>query len=427
MFDYLQKYQQIPAEIRAKLDNASVKANIHQLEQQYRVSLFNIVMKVMVRDIPLDRLSFYLAENEGMNKEQAQKLVADLQANVFSLVQDYLSKPLYEPINIDQLVQHNRDISPSASTEPHNINFSETLEVKLNEFVSHQKIVKKSAELNRLRQIAKTYLLGVRNQQAFVDIATKTVAEGGLGLSADKALSLVAELNNIKQNLEFEARQQVNIQPPAKPIDKLIKQSIVEDFESELLANLRQIDKQPRYDLKTEYELTAGTKPETKLLTSTTEAEQEIVKQPTVKEAAVNQPAAVVVPLDQRVTDAKTGKIRMDDVKFIPKTLTPIDELATISLKKFRYLGPTATERTKKIKEKIDLLTEYGYSKRLQGINAWRHSPLNLLYLKIGQLSIEKGVSAEEILTKGAPELGEDILTLDEFKAILELNKQLRF
>ncbi len=44
MFDYLQKYQQIPAEIRAKLDNASVKANIHQLEQQYRVSLFNIVM-----------------------------------------------------------------------------------------------------------------------------------------------------------------------------------------------------------------------------------------------------------------------------------------------------------------------------------------------------------------------------------------------
>ena len=192
MFDYLQKYKQIPAEIRAKLDNASVKANIHQLEQQYRVSLFNIVMKVMVRDIPLDRLSFYLAENEGMNKEQAQKLVADLQANVFSLVQDYLSKPLYEPINIYQSVQHNRDISPSASTEPHNINFSETLEVKLNEFVSHQKIVKKSAELNRLRQIAKTYLLGVRNQQAFVDIASKTVAEGWLGLSADKALSLVA-------------------------------------------------------------------------------------------------------------------------------------------------------------------------------------------------------------------------------------------
>ncbi len=39
MFDYLQKYQQVPADVKAKLDNPAVKSFIHHLEQEYHISL----------------------------------------------------------------------------------------------------------------------------------------------------------------------------------------------------------------------------------------------------------------------------------------------------------------------------------------------------------------------------------------------------
>ena len=81
----------------------------------------------------------------------------------------------------------------------------------------------------------------------------------------------------------------------------------------------------------------------------------------------------------------------------------------------------------KKIKEKIDLLAEYGYGKKLQGIDAWRHSPLNMLYLKIGQLSIASEQTAEQILNEQVNHSQEENLTFDEFKAIMNLNKQIRF
>jgi len=439
MFDYLQKYQQVPADIKTKLDNPAIKSLIHHLEQEYHISLFTIIIKVIVKDIPLSRLSFYLVENEGLDKEQAQKLVADLQANVFILVNDYLSKPVVEPVNIDKIVQNNQSpIAPVLATA-NDVAFIDIIENALNKFVSQQALVKKAADLNRLRQIAKTFLLGVRNASAFTDIAIKAVAEGGLSLTAEQASILVEQLNNIKKDLDQQARKQINVQPLARPTDELIKQSIVQDFESDLLVSLRQIDNKEHSDLKTESELVSGAVEMTKLLPPATEEknkeqtgqtippnEVSAASKP-VEERPINQVAAVVIPLDQRITDVKTGKIRMDDVKFTPKTLTPIDELATISLKKFRYLGSTAAERAQKIKEKIDLLSEYGYSKRLQGIDAWRHSPLNSLYLKIGQLSIDKGQPAEQILAATAQQGKEDTLTLDEFKAILTLNKQLRF
>ena len=439
MFDYLQKYQQVPADVKAKLDNPAVKSFIHHLEQEYHISLFSIIIKVMVKDIPLSRLSFYLVENEGLDKEQAQKLVADLQANVFILVNDYLSQPVVKPVNINKVVQDNQPLTTSTSATNNNFIFTDIIENALNKFVSQQTLVKKATDLNRLRQIAKTFLLGVRNESAFTDIATKEVAEGGLSLTTEQVSVLLEQLNSIKKDLDQQARKQISAQPLTRPTDELIRQSIVQDFESDLLVSLRQIDNKEYLDLKTESELAPGAVETAKLLPPITEEkhkeqagqtitpnEASVAPKP-AEEQLVNQAAAVVIPLDQRTTDIKTGKIRMDDVKFTPKTLTPVDELATISLKKFRYLGSTAAERAQKIKEKIDLLSEYGYSKRLQGINAWRHSPLNSLYLKIGQLSIDRGQPAEQILAEAAQQGEEDTLTLDEFKAILTLNQQLRF
>ena len=92
MFDYLQKYQQIPADVRARLDTPLIKATIQQLEDTYHLSLAVLLIKIMVKEVPISRLSYYLSESNGLSGEQAQKLTAELQAKVLVVVQNYLAK-----------------------------------------------------------------------------------------------------------------------------------------------------------------------------------------------------------------------------------------------------------------------------------------------------------------------------------------------
>lgn len=444
MFDYLQKYQKVPAEIKAKLDTAEIRETIRLLEEKYRISLSITLIKIIVKDIRLSDLAFYLIDKNGLDKDAAQKLVAEIQVNILSRVQDYLSKPLSEPVNIEKVINNYSLEKPTISSKE-SVYSSDNLELSLNKLVSHQSFFKKPTELSRWRQVAKTFLLGVRNQKALIDFLTKPFVDGGLGLSLPQSEELISRLLDIRQDLDQQAKQQINVQPPNNSIDQLINQVATQDFESDLLISLKKIDQKPRLDLNTEIELPAGKVLEPKLLAPVEDNKPEIkapeVTQslpvetketaPKIKEIEQAIPKStsptIVSPLDQRATDIKTGKIRMDDVRFEPKTLTPIDELATIGLRKFRYLGATADERVEKIKEKINLLAEYGYGKKLEGIDAWRHSPLNMLYLKIGQLSIASEQTAEQILDEQAAKSQEEVLTFDEFKAIMNLNKQIRF
>lgn len=132
-------------------------------------------------------------------KNKPKKLVADLQANVFILVNDYLSQPVVKPVNINKVVQDNQPLTTSTSATNNNFIFTDIIENALNKFVSQQTLVKKATDLNRLRQIAKTFLLGVRNESAFTDIATKEVAEGGLSLTTEQVSVLLEQLNSIKK------------------------------------------------------------------------------------------------------------------------------------------------------------------------------------------------------------------------------------
>ncbi len=435
MFDYLQKYQQIPADVRDKLDTPLIKATIKQLEENYRLSLASLLIKIMVKDIPLSRLSYYLSENYGLSGDQAQKLTAELQAKVLVAVQNYLAKPLNAPIDINQLAKGGTlkaltppiqpPVSQKAEQEP-----PMDLESILNKLVSQQKIFKQPGQINRWRQLAKTFLIGVRNQRAVDDFLSRSLDSGGLGVSADQIPQLNQQLAEAKELLHQASEQQTIIQPPVKPVDQLINQAAVRDFESDLLASLKKIDSQPRPELKTENELPAPPNDSPKLLETAQLTEKApIVNQqtPTINNQPPNDSApTIVVPIDQRTADNKTGKIRMDDVRFTPKTLTPIDELANLNLKRFRYLGRSPEERAQKIKDKIDMLAEHGYSKRLQGLSAWRQSPLNRLYLQIGQRSIQNCQPAEKLLSKEDNQ-DNDNLTFNEFVAIMNLNKQIRF
>lgn len=103
-----------------------------------------------------------------------------------------------------------------------------------------------------------------------------------------------------------------------------------------------------------------------------------------------------------------------------------IEELESFDLVGFRRLGDTAEERIQKIFDKINLLEEESYTKKAQGITAWRASEVYRLYLKLGTESMVVGQEIANFITEQANK-NKDVLTIEEFSAISDLNKQLRF
>lgn len=140
-------------------------------------------------------------------------------------------------------------------------------------------------------------------------------------------------------------------------------------------------------------------------------------------EAVLREIAPSAPVLRQR---GENGKIKIEDVKHVPKLIGPLDELIELDLINFRRLGADPLERTQKIKDKIVFLEEESYAQRLAGIKAWRQSPVNILYLDIGRESISAHQGIDAIIS-ARREKGADYLSEEEFSAIMELNKSLRY
>lgn len=121
-----------------------------------------------------------------------------------------------------------------------------------------------------------------------------------------------------------------------------------------------------------------------------------------------------------------SGKVKMEDVKYVPKLTGPIDELKEMDLVNFRRLNVDPDLAAKKIIEKIKFLEENSFAERLKGIKAWRVSPVNKYYLKVGQTSINDNKDINTVIEEFKTR-GEEILTNKEFSAIMRLNKDLRF
>jgi hypothetical protein len=97
-----------------------------------------------------------------------------------------------------------------------------------------------------------------------------------------------------------------------------------------------------------------------------------------------------------------------------------------MKLQDFRRLSRDPNEAIFKIKAKIDLLEGDSFVKRLEGIDAWKQSEPARLYFTLSAEALEGGKPINEVID-GHEAKKEKTLTLEEFHAIMELNKGLRF
>ena len=343
---------------------------------------------------------------------------------------------------------------------------------------------------NRCRQILKTYLKGVRNRIDTRQALSRSVESGGLGLdintiekviiASDKfrdennqtapvkpgseiklpggslktATDILKEVKSDFKQKEPSAEKKEALGAGAKIGDKTVseeKGAVARDFDydfSKFKKPPENVSKaetsKPKSDIKQrrlttdemlavygkkkdprkEWRNVLSSEKKIKLASPTVEEDNKKAK----SETAADNSTIVSIkrPIKQKAREISGGKVKMEDVKYVPKLTGPIDELGEMDLVNFRRLADEPAEAAGKIKEKIEFLEEDSFARRLAGIKAWRQSPMNKLYLDIGRQSIESNKPISVII-KERKSSGKPAITKQEFDAVMNLNKSLRF
>lgn len=291
----------------------------------------------------------------------------------------------------------------------------------------------------RFKQILKIYLRGIRNKIETKQTLIKPFENGGLSfdeISAEQVLFIVDDrLKNFDQLLKPKPLVKIVAPEFKKETVASLKDIGARDFEYDLATIVKQkkeseattepiLKKDVLKKLDIDHELAplcpAVVKAVKSVETAKKQAPQSLKKD--VFQKDINLPVSQI----KRPRTETGNKIKMEDVKFVPRVMGPIDELRYLDLINFRRLSSEVGKAIEKIKEKINLLEEESYAKRLEGIKAWRSCPVSKLYLDIGQFSISANKPINVIIEE-RKKRHKEYLTSEEFEAIVDLNKSLRF
>lgn len=332
------------------------------------------------------------------------------------------------------------------------INLAEELEKLVEESVRASGLVFSDANLSkRFRTIVSARLRDVRDAAETKDILMRDVKIGGLGLKEEDASRILILLDQNFQKFTLKWKEE-----EAKKI---------EEWKTRRLEASRQAEKERRereqFKIEEKYRQLVGEAaekeikprkpvsaakpspmppPKPKIETSKIEAKPPQIT-PVISQGKESRPRISPIkpeeskPPTLRVEEREEIKPavpppvirpKVVDVRFKPRLLSPVEELQEMSLQDFRRLSPDARQTALKIRAKIDLLEEESFAKKMEGIKAWKQSSPAKLFFEISTAAVSSGKPIEAVI-KEKEGRKEPALTIDEFYAIMELMKNLRF
>lgn len=122
----------------------------------------------------------------------------------------------------------------------------------------------------------------------------------------------------------------------------------------------------------------------------------------------------------------RTERFTIADIRGAPRLVGPVEELRVMTLGDFRHLGDGPIACIRRVYEKIQLIGKESYTKRAEGIKAWRDSETYQLYLSMGQASLLTGKTIRDIIAE-RQRANEPSLTEQEFSLVADLNHKLRY
>ncbi|HNX11046.1 MAG TPA: hypothetical protein PKI61_02805 [bacterium] len=412
MFDYLEKFNQLPKSLKDKVSNPAVMAILDALDEKYHVELAPFVMKLMVKAMPANDLPLRLAEEFTIDKTIAETLAQELKDKVLSAVADYL------------------DLNVTADP------YTQKIAGVVNQIIAQ---VADFPNAHALADAIKMYLRGVRNM-----IDTKEALAKNFGLSFAQIEKLVGLMNTAKNSL---------MELPAKrPTGMLDKLSGLEKKTEAPYDLLKVLDTKHELEsgLDLSHEIAAPKQEQGKSLGippkvgGTVSIIHELSKfdheekpvipavpmapsKPKTEEPKpmAKKPETIAKPLPPVpvVKPVLPSRPAVRDVRQV-KVMNPIDEIRFMDPVNFRRLGNTPAEMTAKIKARIDMLLKEDYQKGLAAMRSFRESPIGRMYLAIARYSLSQGVDLAKAVDL-FKEQDKNSLTLAEMEAIMELNKNI--
>lgn len=136
------------------------------------------------------------------------------------------------------------------------------------------------------------------------------------------------------------------------------------------------------------------------------------------------EPFLIDKDLPSVVNVKNVNKPTLDGVKLVKPIKSPIDELESMTLIEFRRLADDPIKAIKKIQEIIEVVGQEGINQLHDAINAWHRSEVSKFYRLLGQIAMSEGKNIE-IVIRDRLMSGKPTLSIKEFEAIMELNKNL--
>lgn len=260
----------------------------------------------------------------------------------------------------------------------------------------------------RFRNIVQSRFRSVRSQVETREILLDSFVNGGMGFDSqhtDKIMNIISEQ---REKLDDKLRQQVSHQPFS---DLQAEAHALLEGTAEITEPATQIKEKPAMIFKPK----GGQ--ENKL-------DAKILKKsiPKAKPIPVPKPASIA----RVIARTDESKPKIEDIKFEPKLTGPIEEIGSMTVEDFRRLGGDPEQTIQKIIQKIDILEEESFVKKTQAIKAWKDSPVNRLYLDIGDQSIEEKIPIVDIINQ-RQQNNQPYLSEEEIDAVIDLNHKLRY
>ncbi len=256
----------------------------------------------------------------------------------------------------------------------------------------------------RFVTIVTSRLKEIRSANDVLELLTRPVKVGGLGFDQSRAQQIVQQANAIAASFHNEDqlrqiadRQQATINAP---LPKPPKVPSVPQAE----APLPPLPTAPVQPIPIPFRPTLPVAPRPR---------------PAVSVSAPPMPTA---SLRSAISDRPT----VSDIRGSSRLVGPIEELRGLSLTDYRRLGPDAVSCVRRVYEKIQRLGKESFTKKAEGVRAWRESVVHRLYVAIGQESLLSGKAIRDVIA-ARQQSGQPALTEEEFNYVADLNKKLRF
>jgi len=268
---------------------------------------------------------------------------------------------------------------------------------------------------NRFRGVMVTYFRGVRHAKEVGYLLGLPKMSGGLELPKDKIAIILTVLEQAAHDFH-KARRDV----AAKPFD-VARLKKAEDVEHQLSAPVP-----VKVEPKSEPEKILAAKPNVPVTVTKAPTPNSVARPAYASKPVSAGRSEVIRPLatEQAAMIGRQAKPQIRDVKADRRLVGPVEELEILDLVNLRQLGKTAEDMQAQLKKKFDFLSEQALVKKVEGVQAWKKSPVFRLYIAMTYEGLRERKPIAEVI-RARQIANTECLTLSEYEMIGRLSAEI--